>query len=306
MLLPSYVQPGAFQRVMPLREAIRPVFFSEGCRTFPFRNTPLTYCRAQKPLVSTGVAGSEGTQQLVEAGAACVAARSFLSAAARHLLDQLPTQSSSPRSPTNGATAGTTSTTTSNNGNGRGSSAETEDYGARDGGGVENERLPGVASATAAEVAAAAGTGGPAALLSDLVWRYLELGARGRVCVAALRRSAREMAGNSGAGGGGRGGFPEGGGGSAAALGEEERAAARLEEGLSAGERGHVVGGGGLGGRAGFGVHVMKAAAVHVWSHVGESLARQSGICGIAFAGIARGGSVSRRGLPSATTGADS
>lgn len=75
-----------------------------------------------------------------------------------------------------------------------------------------------------------------ARLLSGLVWRYLELGARGRVCVVALRRGAREMAGSGrgGGGSGGGGGAPEGFRGSA--VEEVEGAALRLEEGLRVGE----------------------------------------------------------------------
>lgn len=117
-------------------------------------------------------------QRLVGAGSACVAARGFLSATARHLIST-PDQALSLRG-----------------------SKETREDG---------------------EVS-----------YSDLVWRYLELGVRGRACVFALRRAAQELAGgrghrsssNSKKGGVGR--EDEG--------GDVDAAAARLEEGLNVGE----------------------------------------------------------------------
>lgn len=130
--------------------------------------------------------GKDATRQLVEAGAACVAARSLLSASARHLVGK--TEEASKKTGGDSAT---------NTGSG--------EYSPCSGGADDDARL-----------------------LSGLVWRYLELGARGRVCVVALRRGAREMAG------GGRDDAPERFRGSAAE--EVEGAALRLEQGLRVGE----------------------------------------------------------------------
>lgn len=223
--------------------------------------------------VSIGVTGCEGTQQLVEAGAACVAARSVLSAAARYLLAQLPTQLSPPQS-TNGTPITTASSTSTSSSNARSSCIDNqEDRRAGDAEGRVNGRRPGVAGA-----AAAAGAGESVALLSDLVWRYLELGARGRVCVAALRRSAREMAGDGG--GGGKGGSSEGVG-SSAGLGEEEGAAARLEEGLDAGEPRHELCGEAWTGRS-RGGFVVYTRQTRLFTHV-RSAGRLG--CGLACVG---------------------
>lgn len=93
--------------------------------------------------------------------------------------------------------------------------------------------------------------GGGACLLYDVTWRYLELGVRIRVCVDALRRAGRELAGRGGRGGSGIAGVDRGenrGGDNGVDIGDasvdesamaglvEEEAATRLEEGLSVGE----------------------------------------------------------------------
>lgn len=122
--------------------------------------------------------GKEAVQRLVGAGSACVSARAFLSATARHLLTT-PDQALSLRG-----------------------SKETREDG---------------------EVS-----------YNDLVWRYLELGVRGRACVFALRRAAQELAGSRGhrsSSNNKKGGVAredEG--------GDVDAAAARLEEGLNVGE----------------------------------------------------------------------
>lgn len=74
-------------------------------------------------------------------------------------------------------------------------------------------------------------------LLPHLVWRYLELGTRGRVCLAALRKVARELSGSGGKGTAGRdNGLPEGVAGVSTASEKLESAAAKLEESLKIGE----------------------------------------------------------------------
>lgn len=81
-------------------------------------------------------------------------------------------------------------------------------------------------------------------LLSDLSWRYLEMGARGTVCVEALRRAARAiMPPTVRRGRGGRqdtdkGGNARGGRAGADVAAEQvEEAAASLEDGLATGGR---------------------------------------------------------------------
>ncbi|CAM9550164.1 unnamed protein product [Ectocarpus sp. 6 AP-2014] len=173
--------------------------------------------------------GRKGTQQLVEAGAACVAARSLLSSAAKYLLAHLSPTGGSPLLPETFAKA-----TSNNPRSGGGGGDGGNDYGSR---GARRSHADADSNDTGGVVDLDAGQAsgpGSSSLLSDLVWRYLELGARGRVCVAALRRTARQVAGSGG--GGGKGGGSAGARGSAASTegeGEEERAATRLEEGLS-------------------------------------------------------------------------
>ncbi|CAB1096440.1 unnamed protein product [Ectocarpus sp. CCAP 1310/34] len=181
------------------------------------------------PTVECAWQGKEGTQQLVEAGAACVAARSLLSSAAKYLLAHLAPTGGSPLLPERFAKA--------TNNNIRSGGGGGNDYGSR---GARRCHADADSSDTGGVVDLDAGeTSGPgsSSLLSDLVWRYLELGARGRVCVAALRRTARQVAGSGGGSGGGKGGDSAGVRGSAASTEgeeeEEERAATRLEEGLS-------------------------------------------------------------------------
>lgn len=165
----------------------------------------------------------------MEAGAACVAARSLLSSSAKYLLARLPPTGGSPLLPE-------TSTEVTNN-NPRSGGGGGNDYGSRGArrchADADRSDTGDVADLDRGEVSGP----GSSSLLSDLVWRYLELGARGRVCVAALRRTARQLAGSGG--GGGKGGGSAGVRGSAASTEgeeEEERAATRLEEGLSLGE----------------------------------------------------------------------
>lgn len=123
-------------------------------------------------------AGKEAVQRLVRAGSACVAARAFLSATARHLIST-PDQAFSLRG-----------------------SKETREDG---------------------EVS-----------YNDLVWRYLELGVRGRACVFALRLAAQELAGGLGhrsSSNNKKGGVVRDDEGA-----DVDAAAARLEEGLNVGE----------------------------------------------------------------------
>lgn len=175
-------------------------------------------------------------QQLMEAGAACVAARSLLAASARHILAQRNT---------------TTTIPTDTNGHHQQQHEQHEE------GRTESPYLhinnndnvsktAHISSWATSPPAAAA----DAAIVSVLTWRYLEMGVRGTVCVEALRRTAREMAaGNSGRarggrqeqgkGGRGRGKGEGGGGGSGGGAAEQvEEAASRLEEGLATGEMG--------------------------------------------------------------------
>ena len=79
-----------------------------------------------------------------------------------------------------------------------------------------------------------------AALGDGLVWRYLELGVRGRACAFSLRRAARALAGgrenrSKRTGGSTKKCGPRAGTGISATE-DLNAAAARLEEGLSAGE----------------------------------------------------------------------
>ncbi|CAM9812805.1 unnamed protein product [Ectocarpus sp. 12 AP-2014] len=135
--------------------------------------------------------GKEGTRQLVEAGAACVAARSLLSSAAKYLLARLPPTGGSPLLPETSAEV-----TNNNSRSGGGGGGGGNDYGSRGArrchADADSSDTGGVVDLDAGE---ASGPGSPS-LLSDVVWRYLELGARGRVCVAALRRTARQVAGS--------------------------------------------------------------------------------------------------------------
>lgn len=155
-----------------------------------------------------------------------MAARSLLSSAAKYLLAHLPPTGSSPLLPETTAGANTNNQLRGDGG---------DDYGSR---GARRSHANAGSSDTGDVVDLDGGEvsdPGSSSLLSDLVWRYLELGARGRVCVAALRRTARQVAVGSGKGGGSAGVR-----GSAASTEkeeeEEERAATRLEEGLSLGE----------------------------------------------------------------------
>ncbi|CAN0370732.1 unnamed protein product, partial [Ectocarpus sp. 13 AM-2016] len=137
------------------------------------------------PTVECAWQGKEGTQQQVEAGAACVAARSLLSSAAKYLLAQLSPTGGSPLLPATFAKVTNNNTRSGGGGN---------DYGSR---GARRYHADADSSNTGGVVALDAGEAsgpGSSSLLSDLVWRYLELGARGRVCVAALRRTARQVA----------------------------------------------------------------------------------------------------------------
>ncbi|CAN0318090.1 unnamed protein product, partial [Ectocarpus fasciculatus] len=153
-----------------------------------------------------------------------------LSSAAKYLVGHLPPTGGSPLLPETSA-EGT-------NNNPRSGSGGGNEYGS---GGAWRSHADADTSDTgdAADLNGGKASGpGTSSLLSDLVWRYLELGARGRVCVAALRRTARQVAGSGGGGGGGggKGGGSAGIRGSAASTEgeeEEERAATRLEEGLS-------------------------------------------------------------------------
>ncbi|CAM9655803.1 unnamed protein product [Pylaiella littoralis] len=200
---------------------------------YPLWRVPAAECAWQ---------GREGTQQVIEAGAACVTARSLISAAARFLLARLPAFGSFPECKDNNGSSSTTTTTTTTTTDDSSSSSSSSSSCSSSGGSGGTSRARGVQDSAGAGVAAA-GTDGlaAAALLSDLVWRYLELGARGRVCVAALRRTARDMSRSGGGGGSGgrgrgrgkkKGDLSEGVGGSGSSIEEEERAAARLEEGL--------------------------------------------------------------------------
>ncbi|CAN0224154.1 unnamed protein product, partial [Ectocarpus sp. 4 AP-2014] len=174
--------------------------------------------------------GKEGTQQLVEAGAACVAARSLLSSAAKYLLARLPPTGRSPPLPETSAEVTNNNPRSGGGGNDYGSRGARRSHANAD-----SSDTGGVVDLDRGEVSGP----GSSSLLSDLVWRYLELGARGRVCVAALRWTARQSAGSGGGGGGAGGGkgFGTAGvrGSAASTEGEEEeaRAATRLEEGLS-------------------------------------------------------------------------
>lgn len=116
---------------------------------------------------------------------------------------------------------------------------------------IHNENASGRSGSTAdstssstRHAAAAAAAEANTTLLSDLSWRYLEMGARGTVCVEALRRAARAiMPSTVRRGRGGRqdtdkGGNARGGGAGAGVVAEQvEEAAASLEGGLATGER---------------------------------------------------------------------
>ncbi|CBJ25714.1 expressed unknown protein [Ectocarpus siliculosus] len=201
------------------------------CRSWNRKFRSRGRCSTTSPRRHSSRRSRESTQQLVEAGAACVAARSLLSSAAKYLRAHLSPTGGSPLLPETFAKA------TSNNprsGGGGGGGGGGNVYGSR---GARRSHADADSSDTGGVVDLNAGEAsgpGSSSLLSDLVWRYPELGARGRVCVAALRRTARQVAGSGG--GGGKGGGSAGVRGSAASTEgdeEEERAATRLEGGLS-------------------------------------------------------------------------
>lgn len=144
----------------------------------------------------------------MEAGAACVVARALLSAAARHLL-LLPAAPKGFNSSSNDPITATAEQAPDNDNHPNGCSA----------GAGGDCFSPGQDRQDSER-----------RLLSHIVWRYLELGARGRVCVAAVRRTARELGGSRLGRGGGRDALPEG------LRGSTAEDLARLEEGLSVGE----------------------------------------------------------------------
>lgn len=203
------------------------------------------------------ITGDKAMQQLVEASTACIAARSFLSASARHLLyrrrrlthndtptpagivinpEQLKYQSSAQSDVgVSAVEAGPPVGVESRDGN----TDDTDPFDA------VND------AANSADIAnpvdSADSVAGDARLLSDWAWRYLEMGVRARICLDALRLAGREMTAVSNRRSGGGGHLSStrkrqireadaGGGARSAAAREAEEAAVRLEDGLSAGE----------------------------------------------------------------------